>query len=665
MPITNNNYNFTNAVFSTPEQSPLYLTQPQAVITIVPNPGYTATVGDFTVALGFSDPAVQSITFAQSGLNVTCTVVFNTGFIMPSANYTIPLCITGDSEVSLITIEGKYSSVIGANITPASEADVVYSNSGSLNQSELLFTKTYTADSGYYLSTNTVNVIQGNQANYNIVETPTYNGSGDLTAVQYNFNYIYPNVNVSGDIINITASAKQIYSVTREVKSYEFDVNPINSGGELRRLRIFGDPDAVFTIVVSDSLGGSYNLETNSSIGSSGIFDVNVVFPSIQGNLANVTYSITLSGADLATPFNQPNPIVLTQYFVNPIITITGSSTMGVTGFTPDTVTGTPFESPASLYITPTWTLVINNQHTIAYNGTIDLADFEFTQPIGPNPNVFANVTNSSTVTVVDASDVLSGDGFNLNNANNQAPFQHQITNVSGNILTVTPNITATTSDFLGIFRTNGNVLENPSVVATQVNSHTIKFALSVGINRFGDNLKTFTLNLDNIIDVVNSSSPAGPYLISYDASTSADACCASTANYYLNSGSFTAATEIYTNANGATLASAGYYAASGSVRYWSGTAFTSTNPCSTCFTSLTLNYSSSSAISVCCVTSSPRVTRYVAANETFINNNGLYNNPELTIAASIGYYAEKERIQYREQSLAGLGILTNCASCP
>ena len=112
-------------------------------------------------------------------------------------------------------------------------------------------------------------------------------------------------------------------------------------------------------------------------------------------------------------------------------------------------------------------------------------------------------------------------------------------------------------------------------------------------------------------------------------------------------------------------MASAGYYAASGSVRYWSGTAFTSTNPCSTCFTSLTLNYSSSSAISVCCVTSNPRVTRYVAANETFINNNGLYNNPELTIAASIGYYAEKERIQYREQSLAGLGILTNCASCP
>ena len=151
MSITINNYNFTSVIYQIGENSPVYVEFPTAVITIVPNEGYTATVSDFSLDSSFSDPAVQTVVFAQSGLNVTCTVTFQTNFIMPANNYTIPLCIVGEAKVSLITIEGTFSSTVGSNVTPSSEKNTVYSDSGAFGETDLLFSKTYTAATGYYL----------------------------------------------------------------------------------------------------------------------------------------------------------------------------------------------------------------------------------------------------------------------------------------------------------------------------------------------------------------------------------------------------------------------------------------------------------------------------------------------------------------------------------
>jgi hypothetical protein len=74
-----NNYTFTNVQYTIPEGTDVVSLYPTAQITIVPNSGYTANAADFSLDPSFSDNAVQSVVFTQDGLNVLCTVTFNTG----------------------------------------------------------------------------------------------------------------------------------------------------------------------------------------------------------------------------------------------------------------------------------------------------------------------------------------------------------------------------------------------------------------------------------------------------------------------------------------------------------------------------------------------------------------------------------------------------------
>jgi len=192
-----NNYTFTNIQYTIPEGDNVSILYPTAQITIVPNPGYTATAAGFSLDPSFSDNAVQSVVFTQDGLNVLCTVTFDTGFVMPSGNYTIPLCVVGEGEVGEITISGTISADIGANITgDVSESNTPYANSGLVGEAELLLTRSYTAASGYYLTSTGLQVVEGNASNYNIVQGPTYDVDGNLTGISYAVRYTYPNQSI-------------------------------------------------------------------------------------------------------------------------------------------------------------------------------------------------------------------------------------------------------------------------------------------------------------------------------------------------------------------------------------------------------------------------------------------------------------------------------------
>ena len=263
MPVTFNNYNFTPVIYTLQENSNIPGEIGAATLTIVPNAGYTVTASDFSLDASFSNQYVSTVTFAQSGLNVVCSVTFLPGATMPSSNVTIPLCIVGEAELAPKTIQGTYTSTVSANVTPVSESNVVYSNTGTLGENELLFSKTYTAASGYELVNYALSITSGIISNYNIVQTPTYNAGGDLISIKFDVYYIYPQVNASGDTISITVSAKVVFVPVLEVVSYSMLETNIGPGGELRPITFFGTPGAVFTVIVSDSLGGSYNLLTN------------------------------------------------------------------------------------------------------------------------------------------------------------------------------------------------------------------------------------------------------------------------------------------------------------------------------------------------------------------------------------------------------------------
>ena len=642
MPITINNYTFTSVIYQVGEFAPVYVEFPTAVITIAPNDGYTATVSDFSLDPSFSDPAVQTVVFAQSGLNVTCTVTFQTNFIMPANNYTIPLCIIGEAKVSLITIEGTFSSTIGSNVTPSSEKNTVYSDSGSFGETDLLFSRTYTAATGYYLKNPSANIVTGNQANYTVAQTPTYDSNGNLIVYSLNCSYTYPINNVSGDFIDIKVPSDVIFVPAQEITSYVFDTSPVSLGGSQRVLTLFGDEGAVFTILVTDTLGNSYNAELNATMDATGTFSTIIVFPDVTGAVSNIVYTITLSG-DLASPFSQVNPIVLTQYAINPTISIGGSSSFGITGFTTFTRQGPAFMSPTNTFMTATWPLSVSSPSTISYDGDIEMTDFLYTQPLGVDTEVVSSVSNSSTLTLIDATGILVNDQFNLFQGNSQlAPFQHKVIGVAGNVLTVSPNVTTTAGTILQVYRTKGNVIDNATITATQVDPQNVTIDLSVQVVEFGEEDVTFTLDLDNVIDKVGGQ-VFGPYSFNFDATNTTDACCGAVAAItYLDSNSLSTATSIYINNTGSTFANAGFYSVNGTYRYWDGSSFPSTtvNTCPPCSTSLSLCYSSTSANDLCCNTSTS-VTVYVGPGQTFLNNTGLYSDPSLLNAAPDGYYSQ------------------------
>jgi hypothetical protein len=642
MPITINNYNFTSVIYQIGEFTPVYIEFPTAVITIVPNAGYTATVSDFSLDPSFSDPAVQTVVFAQSGLNVTCTITFQTSFVMPANNYTIPLCIIGEAKVSLITISGTFTATIGANITPVSETSTVYSDSGSFGETDALFSRTYTAAAGYYLKNPSANIVTGNQANYTVSQTPTYDSEGNLIVYSLNCSYTYPINNVSGDFIDIKVPSEAIFVPAQEIISYTFDTSPVSLGGSQRVLTLFGDEGAVFTILITDTLGNSYNAELNATMDATGTFSTIIVFPDVTGAITNIVYTITLSG-DLASSFSQVNPIILTQYAINPIISIGGSSSFGITGFTTFTRQGPAFMSPTNTFMTATWPLSVSSPSTISYDGDIEMTDFLYTQPLGADTEVVNSVSNSSTVTLIDATGILVNDQFNLFQGNSQlAPFQHKVTGVAGNVLTVSPNITAAAGTILQVYRTKGNVIDNATITATQVDPQNVTIDLSVQVIEFGEENVTFTLDLDNVIDKVGGQ-VFGPYSFNFNTTNATDACCGPVAAVvYLDSNSLSTATNIYANSSGSALASAGFYSTNGTYRYWDGSSFPSTaiNTCPSCSTSLSLCYSSTSANDLCCNTST-NVTVYVGSGQTFLNNTGLYSDSSLTTAAPNGYYSQ------------------------
>jgi hypothetical protein len=499
-----NNYTFTNIQYNIPEGSNVSILYPTVQITIVPNSGYTANAADFSIDPSFSDNAVIDVSFTQDGLNVLCTVTFDTGFFMPSSNYTIPLCVVGEGEVGEITIGGTISTNVGPNITgsPNEGGGTPYSNSGLVGETELLLTRSYTAAPGYYLTSTGLQVTNGNASNYNIVQTPVYDLDNNLTSISYAVNYTYPNQSISGDILSIfQVSAKEIYVAPQYVTSYGKYLSVIPFSGANFNLNVYGGEGAVFSAELAYD-ATTTPIVTNATLPGTGVLSIPIsIPPNNTGSFAPQLYTITFSG-DIDPAFSQPNPIILTQYGVLPRISIDAISTNGITGFSPIITQGTPLFKPEEQYIEAEWDLTVS-AGTINYLNNITIGSFNNTLPVTEGSRVSGDVTNSPTVTL-DATypDIQVNDKFNLYQGEiSKAPFQFNITNVSGAVLTVSPNITVDDGEDIFIFRNNGNVISSPTITATQTNSSTVNLKLSAQIDSFGDADATFTLDLDEIIN--------------------------------------------------------------------------------------------------------------------------------------------------------------------
>jgi len=645
---TINNYSFSPVSYIIEENSIITdgVGAAYAEITISPAPNYSISASNFSLAETPDATYISSVTFTQSGINVICRINFVTGVTMPSENLTLALCISGEGTVKLINVSGTYNVILGSNtsVVPSGSGIINFSGSGNLGQQITLTTRTFSADSGYFFQTTpTAEIVFGNQSDYSIQNTTTYDSDDNLISIAYTIQYLFPSQNVSGQEIVFRAAAQEIYVPTVEVTSYAIDNSLIPQAGATRNLTLYGVPDAqvAITMVDDQTPQNSWTIDPSAIIGANGSYNIGVVFPDgTNSGQDSIQYSINITG-DLQNPFGQVLPIVLNQQITAPTITIDSATAQSITGATQLTIQGAPFSEPTQTSIDGIWTLTVATGDLEFMSWT--KSNFLYADSI-VNTTVATAVTNSATVDVADATGVQIGDKFSIDvqaSDRPKAPFQYEITNVSGNTLTVTPNITAAASSITEIYRTNGNIIDNPTVSATQIDSSTVKLDFSIPVLAFGNDDITFTVQLDEIMDVTTQAI-SGPFTLSSVATLNngAGACCNGTSStYYFNALTLQQTTELWTDAAGTIAAPQGTYTDGNNYRTWNGSAFTSTAIlCPSCFTGIFLDYSPISANVLCCGDPAYDIY-YVAAGETFWNNTGLYEDQALTTPAPDGYY--------------------------
>lgn len=500
-----NNYTFTNVQYTIPEGSDVFPLYPTAQITIVPNSGYTAVAADFSLDPSFSDNAVQSVVFTQDGSNVLCTVTFNIDFVMPSGNYTIPLCVIGESKVSLITIDGTFIANVGANISGDANGSVPYANSGNVGELELLFTKNYTANTGYYLDSTGLQVVTGNPSNYNIVQEPTYDGNNNLISISYAVNYLYPNQSINGDVLRINqVKANEIFVAPQYITSYSALPSTVSGfGDEVTGWRIYGGEGASVTATLVSPNHSA--IICSDTIGSSGYIKADILFPDINAScngFCNEAYAITLTG-DLDPAFAQPNPITVYQSTVQPIIEFTATTAGSITGFTPVVKTSSAFSDfqNGPQVVNIQWTLT--SPDTLVVDQAADAVTLTNVDSVVVTTT--AASTNSPTITVDDTSNVVVGSKFSLSGTD-RGVYDYEITGVnSPTEISVSPNITIANDFEIFAYTNNGNKVDNVSFSMTENSDGSITFNAEASIYYFGAADTTFTFLLDNLVKEIPS----------------------------------------------------------------------------------------------------------------------------------------------------------------
>ena len=557
-----NNYSFTNVQYTLPENSIVYTQLPYAELTIVPDSGYRADASDFSIDPSFSDNAVQSVTFTQNGLNVLVTVTFVADFIMPSNNYTIPLCVIGDSEAALITIGGTISANVGSNITGSpNESNTPYNNSGAVGEMELLLTRSYTAASGYYLTSTGLQVAQGNASNYNITQAPAYDSSGNLTGVSYAVNYIYPNQSINGDRLQINQiSAAQIYNPLPRISGYVFDTSVLNNLSETRILNVLGTPGTAFSATLNDGTTTT-TIINNQVLDSTGRYKQSITFGDLQKGTLKRTYTIELTGSNVSN-INLPNPFTVDQYqdvtikidVDNLPVPISGwpsidpSNTFRALRSNPSTITS---DSQGS------WLFEINyditpftGAGTFTANKQIELSDFAETETV--NGVVNGDQSNTTILVLDDTTGILAGDRFKYQAFNSttdplQAPFTYEVVSVdSSSNLTITPAISALDNFEIVFTIANGNQLEVIESNVTSANPYTVNLNFKLAVLTYGDKVTTFNLDLSNII----THNPATAFGMTGSHGTG-PAACADTSysnTVYVTHDEFKVGKTVYTN---------------------------------------------------------------------------------------------------------------------
>jgi hypothetical protein len=358
-------------------------------LTITPDQFHSVTASDFTV--GTLPTGVSAITITDTGVpgsfanTLNVLVDLTDTYEMPSANTTLTIDVDGaavkgerimqdifllEKEEVKSSTNGTVATSAGSGITLSSQTTVgsykERSATGSKQQGTrvLLFTKTFTAASGYYYPEEPdyriSSSIQDHIALYEVETERTYLDNGSypmpLQVVRFKVYYNVPNYDViAGDLDTITflAETAQLFDPGRKITNVTFDSSNISQRGGTKFINVYGNPGAAYTLAFTDAATTAVAEPTNYAnqiISAKGYNSHSFVIPtSYNGsNYTNKVWNITIAAAtsNPATTIDYTN---IPENVPNYTITQTAAVTLTFTRTTPSGFTPS---SPNAIAVT-------------------------------------------------------------------------------------------------------------------------------------------------------------------------------------------------------------------------------------------------------------------------------------------------------------------------
>jgi hypothetical protein len=290
---------------------------PTVTLVISPAAGYTLTHTNFSIGEALPSE-VASAVFSQDGDNVNCLVTFDAGFVMPSSDVELLIDIDGTADEQTFTIDGEYT-IAQTNVQESATTPVLFSQTAVDETEVTLFTKTFTATSGYYFATPPYYYqTQGAQRNDDAyIITYNDNALGDIiTSRSYTVKYLIDGQSKTLNDLNFVANAELIYIPKTGITSYDISLAKIPSDESTRIITAFGEAGDEFIISntppypVDSVISNANNITLTIPAGYTSVSHM-LRFPTNTIG-SNQIWTFTFSG-DLSASFSQTNPLSITQ----------------------------------------------------------------------------------------------------------------------------------------------------------------------------------------------------------------------------------------------------------------------------------------------------------------------------------------------------------------
>ena len=291
------------------------ISNPSVVLLLTPNLGYNLTASNFSATAPLPSN-VSSVVFSQNGNNVNCTVTYISPSVMPANDVLIAVCASGFAEENLISVSGIIKNCGISNVSQPTNLPLAYTGSGVFGGTATVSVTTVTAIANYYFEIEPVLSLSiGILSNYTITSAKTFNAANQLIQIAFTVVYNFPQTNVSGDEICLTANAEAIYTPAVCINSYNFPLlSPtILAGGQTNAYTLNGIVGASYNVLLVNS-AGTILLSEVGVLDASGVKTITLVFPATT---VNEIYTLTTTGSCIAngvvTASQQPSVITLNQ----------------------------------------------------------------------------------------------------------------------------------------------------------------------------------------------------------------------------------------------------------------------------------------------------------------------------------------------------------------